>query len=153
MMIFGVLLVALFCVAGFFAVVVFLSTEKGRRSPMVPVMFAGMMVLLLFVGTRCARDSDVEWNPPIRDDATVVGTWRDAAETLGLDADHTFHDRTASQTVGGTWKREDWNLALSGDHFSGAMEFVRVRGQYRLIHAPFDPDDWDENLGLRRTPR
>ena len=147
------LLVGLVCLGGFFAVVALLSTDKGRRSYMVPVIFGGAVILLLFVGTRCASNSDVEWNPTIRDDAVVVGTWKDEKQTLVLDTDHTFLYRAAVQTFRGNWKRENWSLALSGDHFSRGMAFVRVRGRYRLISSNFDPDGWDDSMGLRQTQR
>ena len=98
-----------------------------------------------------AFDAALEWNPEIRSDSEVLGTWADNGETITLGLDNTFTYRSPSQTTTGRWARQDWNLYLHGDDYSTTMRFVQFSGHYRLMtHPPEDPDLWDGNLGLRQ---
>jgi hypothetical protein len=95
-------------------------------------------------------EAGLEWNPIIRSDTEVFGTWADRNQTVILSQDHTFRYQSPSKTIHGTWSRYDWNLELLGDGFSDKMRFVQFRGDYRLMtNPPGDPDMWNGDLGLK----
>jgi hypothetical protein len=149
---FGGLVALLALVAGVIALIWF--ARRWHQLP-VPARWLGV-ALFSFIVTctawRMARDAALEWNPTISDDAQVIGTWADRAQSVTLHADHTFTCRIASQVARGRWKRDDWNLYLSGDSFGRTMRFVQFRGEYRLMtESPVEPDEWNGNLGLQRS--
>jgi len=148
---FGYLFIALFFLAAFVAGVVALIVGVRRRSPRARWLAAALCAFVLIViVTEVAYDSSLEWNPTIGGDSQIVGAWIDHGQTMTLASDHTFTYQTASQTAHGTWTRDDWNLYLRGDSYSGTMRFVQFHGIDRLMtHPPDDPDTWDGDLGLR----
>ena len=152
---FGYLFIALFLLTAFvFGVSVFVRAwrRRSRGGRWLGVAIVGSVVAVI-VG-EIAFDAAIEWNPTIGSDTEVIGTYADGAQTVTLQSDKTFTHRTPSQTTSGTWTRDDWNLYLRGDSYSGTMRFIQVRGHYRLMTQPLgDPDTWDGDLGLQRTQK
>ena len=152
---FGYLFIALFLLAAFvFGVSVFIrGWRRGSRGG--KWLGAAMVAIVLAViAGEIVFEVAIEWNPTIGSDTEVLGTWADRAQIVTLQSDKTFTFRTSAQTTTGTWTRDDWNLYLHGDSYSGTMRFVQFRGHYRLMtKPPEDPDMWDGDLGLQRTQK
>jgi hypothetical protein len=101
-----------------------------------------------------------EWNPfPLRGE-TLVGTWRDGGDRLDLRADSTYtlvashHPIYGVTSAAGRWSLDDWNLRLDdalGRH-AASLRVVVARGEYRIMPAVGDPDEWDGRLAYRRIP-
>ena len=95
----------------------------------------------------------MEWNPWIKDEALVVGTWADERETITLHADHRVDYHSSNERFSGNWSLDDWNLRLVADGVDSMMRFIVYDDQlYLMTHPPDDPDMWDGNLGLERRP-
>lgn len=147
---FGYLFIALCLLAVFIAGAGALIWGWRRRSLRARWLGAALCAsVFILCAADLAFDSTLEWNPAIGD-SQVVGVWTDCHQTLTLASDYTFAYQTTGGTARGTWTREDWNLYLLGDSYSGTMRFVQFRGQQRLMtHPPDDPGTWDGELGLR----
>ena len=112
---FGYLFIALFLLAGFVVGVGIFIWGWRRRSRGARWLGCGLVFIVIAVAVaNIWMCSALEWNPIIRSDAEVAGTWRDRDQRLALSGDKTFTYRTPSQTTSGTWTRDDWNLYLRG---------------------------------------
>ncbi len=119
-------------------------------------MFRPGLVLMLLAGGLIAselyRDAIMEWNPMIRADAPILGTWSDGRETVTLHANHQFDFHSPNERFSGEWSRFDWNLRLKAEGIDSEMRFVMYGNElYLMPRPPDDPDDWDGNLGLERA--
>jgi hypothetical protein len=147
---FGYLFIAMFLFAAFLLGVGLFIWGWWRRSRIAGVLGGGMVFgVIALIAVNVWYGSALEWNPTIENDAVIVGTWTDHAQTITLAANKTFSYRTSSQLTSGTWARNDDDLNLRGDNYSATMRFVQFRGVYRLMtNPPGDPDAWDGDLGL-----
>ena len=134
----------------------------GWRFKKRPLKIVGAVISLGVIGLITAEvvmDSLLEWNPLVRNDSEVVGTWQrkrsfwmDLDETLTLRADHTFEYRSDHESFTGTWQRNDWNLHIAASGVDPLMRFISFFGELRLLRRPpDDPDTWDGDLGLKRV--
>ena len=125
---------------------------KRSRLAIYSGLLVAVGVIAIFIAD-VSFEAALEWNPVIRSDGEIIGSWTDKRQTIILAADKTFTRRTESQTINGTWKRDDWNLYLQSADHSDTMRFIKFRGGYRLMtRPPEDPDIWDGDLGLSRIP-
>jgi hypothetical protein len=95
-------------------------------------------------------ESSIEWNPTLKSDADIIGTWSGGGQTVTLAPNMTFRCQSPSTNYSGIWSRDDWNLYLRSDSYTNTMRFITFREQYRLMTRPLgDPDEWDGDLGLK----
>ena len=135
----------------------------GWRTQTRPLQMIGAGLSFAVVGMIAVdmiMDSLLEWNPLVRNDATVIGTWsgersmwKDLAETITLRADHTYEYHSDEERFSGKWDRNDWNLHITAEGgIDLMMRFIEYSGELRLLHhPPDDPDTWDGDLGLKRV--
>lgn len=157
---FGYLFIALF-LGGLLLVGVtcfVLGWRTRRRS----LQMMGAVLSLTVIGLITAdvvMNSLVEWNPLVREDKAVLGTWlrerdfwMDFSETIILRADHSFEYHSDTEGFAGKWERYDWNLHLAAKGINSTMRFIEYSGELRLLsHPPEDPDLWSGDLGLKRA--
>jgi len=135
-----------------------LGWRTRRRS----LKTTGAVLSLTAIGLITAdviMNSRMEWNPPIRDETTVVGSWlrersiwMDFSETITLRADHSFEYHSDEEGFSGKWERSDWNLRLKSEGVDSTMRFIEYAGELRLLsQPPDDPDLWSGDLGLKRV--
>ena len=155
MIVVGYLLAALFFLTAFLFVVWFGSKGAHWRSLGTPLLIVGTFGIMAVLVSRCAVDIELEWNPAIRSDAEVFGTWGDRAKTVVLRPDHTLDYWDNARLTSGTWTRNDWNLFIYDEgHKVRTMEFVKYRGHLRLMpDPPGDPDAWNGDVGLEKSAR
>jgi hypothetical protein len=133
----------------------------GRRTRRRSLQVMGAVLSLGVVGLIAAdviMDSLMEWNPMVRDDKRVIGTWvrerdlwMDFAESVTLHADHRFEYHSDNEGFSGKWERNDWNLRLTAEGLDWMMRFIEYSGELRLLsRPPEDPDTWSGDLGLKR---
>ncbi len=104
-------------------------------------------------------DYRMEWNPAIRKDSEVVGTWvrergfwMDFFESVTLRADHSCEYHSDTERFTGKWERHDWNLQITAEGVDSTMRFIAYSGELRLLsQPPDDPDTWNGDLGLERV--
>jgi len=117
---------------------------------------AGIALMLLIGGLFAIgiyRDAMMEWNPVIRSDAPVLGTWSDGRETVTLHADHRFDFHSPNERFSGEWSRFDFNPRLKAKRTDSEMRFVMYGSNiYLMPRPPGDIDDWNGELGLERVP-
>jgi len=115
---------------------------------------AGLLALVAAIASaNLAADRDLDLNPMIRSDSTIVGLWLQGADTLNIRADHSFTCRGRAcrdLALAGTWARaQDFDIlfrAASGGEVRRRV--VRYRNQLRLTVFPDDPDEWDGHLSF-----
>ena len=151
---FGYLFIALFFAGVFFTGLMALVLGVWRRKRwLIAGGLSVMTVIVLAVIAEVSFESKMEWNPVIRDEALVVGTWADERETITLHADHRVDYHSSNEGFSGKWSLDDWNLRLTSDGVDCMMRFIEYDGQlYLMTNEPDDPDMWDGNLGLERRP-
>ena len=149
---FGYLFISLFLGALFLAgsVLAVWGWMRRRRVSLIFGSTMGLAVIGLII-VEVAFESSMEWNPSIKDDSRVLGTWADDRETITLRADHTVDYRSDTEGFSGRWSRDDWNLHLTAEGVESIMRFISFRDELRLMsNPPDDPDIWNGNLGLAR---
>lgn len=121
-----------------------------------PLFWPGVALMSLvgaWVIAGIYQDAMLEWNPMIREDAQIIGTWTDGRETITLHADHRFDYHTPEQRFSGIWSRNDWTLLVQARGIAPEMRFVMYGSKtYLMPHVPMDPDHWNGDLGLERAP-
>lgn len=97
-------------------------------------------------------NSLMDWNPLIRSDELITGTWADERETITLHPDHRVDYHSWNEGFSGIWSRSDWNLKLQAEGVDSQMRFVSYDGELRLMtNPPHDPDGWNGVVGLERV--
>jgi hypothetical protein len=148
---FGYAFIALFLTAVFLGgIVAFILgwRFRSRVAKWSGLGIAGIVVVVVVSNVMFERS--LEWNPTIKSDAEIIGTWTGHGQTVTLASNMSFRCQTPSTNYSGIWSRDDWNLYLRGDSFTYTMRFVKFRDHYRLMtHPPGDPDEWDGDLGLK----
>jgi hypothetical protein len=133
--------------------------NRGRARAGAAVLGGTAAFILLTIGAEQLFGIQ-EWNPHPVSDMALVGTWRDGDDQLDLRADGTYTLAASTRPVygvssaAGRWSLFDWNLRLDdalGRH-AASLRVVVARGEYRIMPAPGDPDDWNGRLAYRRTP-
>ena len=157
---FGYLFIAII-LAGLLIVGVtcFVLGWRTRKRPLQVMGAALTFALVGVIAGEVIMDSLLDWNPLVRDDAQVVGTWsgvrgmwKDFHETMTLRADHTCEYHSDAEGFTGKWDRNDWNLHVTAQGVDSMMRFIEYSGELRLLHhPPDDPDTWDGDLGLKRV--
>jgi hypothetical protein len=91
---------------------------------------------VLWIVLFIAQPGIDEWNPKIESDVEVWGTWEGEGRTIELRPDGGFAFSAQNESMGGRWKRNDWNLHLTGDWGTRRMRFVEDAGELRLLPKP-----------------
>ena len=120
-------------------------------------MIAGGILMLPLIASVSWELSlpEVEWNPLIHDDSSIIGMYANADESLVLKLDKGFIYHTASRQMEGTWRHDDWNLYLTSANEPASvymkMRFIQSeKSYYILTKEPKDLDGWDGDLGLKK---
>jgi hypothetical protein len=133
------------------------NTDRGRAGA--AVLGGTAVFILLSIGAGQLFGIQ-EWNPHPVADVSLVGTWRDGDDRLDLRADGTYTLAASTRPIygvssgAGRWSLSDWNLRLDDalSRRAASLRVVVARGEYRIMPAPGDPDDWNGRLAFRRTP-
>jgi hypothetical protein len=113
----------------------------------VAILFAVIFVVLLFLVMNGqtyispeaqALKNATDLNPSIPSDEEIFGTWTGKNEQLILSTDNHFSHQTPKRLETGTWKRDAFNLHLTGDDYSGGMRFIKFNKEYLLLTEPPD---------------
>ncbi len=111
-------------------------------------VWIGACICVGLIGVA-ATSVDIEMNPPITDDASVVGTWTDHHETIVLRSDHAADFTANNKDYRGRWRRSDWNLHLMADNIELVFRFITVGDELRLVtDLPDNHEMWNGDSGL-----
>lgn len=138
-MLIPMLLCALVTLAG----VILLATGLLKKSRTMPRAGIGLIAtpwaLVLVLGI--VHPGIDEWNPEIESDSQVWDHWEGDGYAIDLKPEGSFVLSAKGEDMRGHWKRDDWNLHLTGDDGeTRRMRFVEDRGHLLLQTNPRGPD-------------
>jgi hypothetical protein len=119
------------------------------------VMALSFLTPIILVSISELTTPNIEWNPLIRNDTEIVGSWIDDKELLTINEDHTFKLIVGDSEYSGGWSLDDWNFTF--DYYSTGMPYDYLRvihhsNKYHLVKGTLDrgPDAWNYNNAFIR---
>ncbi len=119
-------------------------------------MALAFLTPILLVTFRGLITPNIEWNPLIKSDSEIVGSWVDDKELLTISDNHTFKLIVGGSEYNGGWNLDDWNLTF--DYYSTGMPYDYLRviqhsNKYHLVKGTLDgnSDVWNyKNAFIRQ---
>lgn len=113
---------------------------KGRKSS--PRIYIGIGIASLpfitFISLAIISPGVDEWNPTIKHDSDIIGSWRGDQQKIRLHRDFSFGAQLEGKSLTGTWSRDDWNLYLTDN--SGSLHTMRfIEDSNELLLLPYPP--------------
>ena len=128
------------------------SNEQSYKIRLAAAILA-ILIPVSLVTYREITTPVIEWNPLIKNENVIIGSWYGVDESLVLNADHTFVLTSNNQEYSGGWSLDDWNLTFDYRSPNTPYHYLRViyySNNYHLVKGTLDkdPDVWNYTNAL-----
>ena len=129
------------------------NSNSHRNKIKLVACVVAISIPISLVTYREITTPDIEWNPLIKSEQVIVGSWSGVNESLVLKTDHTFLLTHNNQEYSGGWSLDDWNLTFDyylSDTPYGYLRVIYHSDSYHLVKDTLnkDPDVWNYENSL-----